>query len=74
MLRSLASFLFAGLLSALLFGLAHLDYPDPRKVILGTLLGLFAAWTYERTSSVITPIGIHMASNCWFTALSLWGP
>jgi membrane protease YdiL (CAAX protease family) len=66
MLRSLKRFLFAGLLSGALFGLLHYGYPDPRKIALTAGAGLVMAWAYERTCSILTPIGIHVANNSWW--------
>jgi TPR repeat protein len=62
-LRRRLSFILAGLVSSLFFGLAHLNYPDPRKIAIITLAGILFAWSYEKTGSLITPIGIHMLNN-----------
>jgi len=65
MLRSLGDFLPAAALSSTAFGLMHLGYPDPAKIIPTTLFGLVACWAYEKTGSILTPIALHMCINTW---------
>ena len=65
MLRSKFRFLIAAVVSSLIFGLLHFGYPEPIKMIMGTLVGAFLCWTYEKTGSILTPIGIHVLNNLW---------
>lgn len=53
-------------LSALLFGIFHLNMVQG---IFAFLLGLFFAWMYERTQTLIVPIVCHAAANFWEIAL-----
>lgn len=52
--------LAAGLLSALIFGLMHVE---PTKAIWAFFLGVVAALAYERTRSLLAPILIHALFN-----------
>jgi membrane protease YdiL (CAAX protease family) len=57
------SFLVAALISGFLFGWIHCGYPDPLKIFLTALAGFLCAWIYERTGSILTPIGLHIFNN-----------
>lgn len=65
MLRAKTNFLVAAIVSSLIFGLLHFGYPDPIKMLMAGLTGTFLCWTYEKTGSIITPIGIHIFNNMW---------
>jgi membrane protease YdiL (CAAX protease family) len=71
LLRTRISFFWAALLSGTIFGLMHFGYPDPMKMVGATLAGFVLAWSYERTNSILTPIGIHVLNNTWMVVLSL---
>jgi len=53
----------AALISGLVFGCLHLTAGDVGVAIQLTLFGVILAWTYERTGSMWTPIGLHAANN-----------
>jgi membrane protease YdiL (CAAX protease family) len=60
-LRVRAGFLPAALLSAAAFGLLH--WPQPDMIAAGTLAGLVLAWSYERTGTLVAPLGVHVLGN-----------
>ena len=57
-------------LSALLFGLAHLNLV---QFVVGTLLGLLLGWLYERTRSVWPGVLLHAGYNSAALAAALAG-
>jgi len=59
-LRRRMPFVAAGLLSGAVFSLAHFD---PGLVLPFTLVGLILAFTYERTGSLYTSMGVHFLFN-----------
>ena len=60
MIRAKSHFLVAAILSSLVFGLLHFGYPEPIKMLMAGLTGIFLCWTYEKTGSILVPIGIHV--------------
>ncbi len=56
------------ILSALLFGLAHLNI---YQFVVASLIGLLAGWLYERTHSLIPCIALHTFYN---TCITVFGP
>jgi membrane protease YdiL (CAAX protease family) len=56
------------LVSALLFGLAHLNI---YQFVAGALIGLLLGWLYERTRSLWPGILLHAVYNSALTAISL---
>jgi membrane protease YdiL (CAAX protease family) len=65
MIRAKSHFLVAGTLSSLVFGLLHFGWPEPIKMLMAGLAGVFLCWSYERTGCILTPIGIHVLTNLW---------
>jgi membrane protease YdiL (CAAX protease family) len=65
MIRAKTHFLVAAIISSIAFGLLHFGYPEPVKMAMAGLVGVFLCWTYEKTGSIITPIGIHVLNNLW---------
>ena len=59
-LRRRLSVLPAALLSGVLFAIAHLD---PGLIVPFTLVGFVLAFTYERTGTLVAPIGVHFVFN-----------
>lgn len=59
-LRRYVTFWPAALVSAVLFGAAHVE---PAHAIQAGLLGLVLAWLYERSFSLWVPIAAHMVNN-----------
>lgn len=59
-LRRRMPFIVAGLLSGAVFSLAHFDLG---LVLPFTLVGLILAYTYERTGSLYTSMGVHFIFN-----------
>ena len=59
-LRRRLPFVVAGLLSGAVFSLAHFD---PGLVLPFTLVGLILAFSYERTGSLYTSMGVHFMFN-----------
>jgi membrane protease YdiL (CAAX protease family) len=69
-LRTRLRFAFAGSISAILFGLAHLDeaIPGPWQgavLLVGvlTLVGFALAFIYERRRTIVAPVAAHLAFN-----------
>lgn len=56
------------LVSALLFGIAHLDIVQG---ILAGIMGIFLAWMYEKSGSIYIPILMHVLNNT-ITFLIAW--
>jgi len=56
-------------LSALLFGLAHLN---PLQFLGGLLLGVLFGWIYYHTRSLLLVIALHAVNNLISFAASLW--
>ncbi|TFH30106.1 MAG: CPBP family intramembrane metalloprotease [Promethearchaeota archaeon] len=54
--------------SALLFGIAHLDWVQG---ILAGIMGIFLAWLYEKSGSLYIPILMHILNNA-ITFLIAW--
>jgi membrane protease YdiL (CAAX protease family) len=68
-LRRRMPFVAAGLISGVLFSLAH---TDPGLILPFTLVGLVLAFAYERTGSLYAAIGVHFIFNALsFLALLL---
>jgi membrane protease YdiL (CAAX protease family) len=65
MIRARSHFLVAAILSSLVFGLLHFGYPQPIKMLMAGILGVVLCWAYEKTGSILAPIGIHVLSNLW---------
>lgn len=63
MIRSKTHFLIAAILSSIVFGLLHFSYPEPVKIALTAIVGFLLCWSYEKTGSILTPIGIHVLNN-----------
>lgn len=63
MIRSKTHFLIAAILSSIVFGLMHFSYPEPIKMALTAISGFLLCWSYEKTGSILTPIGIHVLNN-----------
>ncbi len=55
-------------ISALLFGLIHMN---PPQMIAGFILGLFLGWLYERTRSLWLPVVCHVANNTFSVISSM---
>jgi membrane protease YdiL (CAAX protease family) len=69
-LRRYMNLPLAGLISGVLFSLAH---GDPGLVIPFTAVGLVLAVVYEKSGSLYTSIGVHFVFNCLsFTLLLLF--
>ncbi len=65
MIRAKFPFWVAATLSSLVFGLLHFGYPEPIKMLMAGISGILLCWTYEKTDSIATPIGIHVLNNLW---------
>lgn len=59
-LRRYLNMPIAGLISGLLFSIAH---GDPGLVVPFALVGAILAYTYERSRSLVAPIGVHFVFN-----------
>ena len=62
LLDHMPSKLLAVMISAVVFGSAHLwfrDFPDWRGAIVAGLLGIFCGWAYAQTGSVRVPMVTH---------------
>ena len=59
-LRSKLPFWPAALLSGFIFSLAH---ADPGFILPFTAIGAILAYTYERSRTLVTPIGVHLLFN-----------
>jgi membrane protease YdiL (CAAX protease family) len=66
-LRSFAGKRPAFVLSAVIFALVHISLGHT-NVVLAFVLGLVAAWMYERSGSILPAIGLHIG---WNTATTL---
>jgi len=64
-LRTKLAFPWAALISSALFGLMHFGYPDPMKMVMCLAAGWILSWSYERTGSILAPIGVHVLNNCF---------
>ncbi|MDA0241525.1 MAG: CPBP family intramembrane metalloprotease, partial [Proteobacteria bacterium] len=60
-LRRRWGFSASALISALPFGLVHLE---PLVIIFATIVGMILAWLYERYENLWVPIIAHCANNC----------
>ncbi len=70
-LRKHLPFIFAALISGVIFSLAH---GDPGLIIPFTLVGMILAYTYERTGSLFTDISVHFIFNAVSFSLILLFP
>jgi membrane protease YdiL (CAAX protease family) len=61
--RQSCSFYASALLSSIAFGILHMGYPDPTKILLCVLMGFVLAWSYEFSGSFLAPLGIHLCNN-----------
>lgn len=78
-LRHKKSFLFAAIVSALLFGFVHVqsslfagDFQDLIYIILYGSLGFILAYAYEYNKSIMASITIHVLYNFIITAVLLF--
>lgn len=56
---------FAAFASSVCWGMIHYDYPLWRQCVVA-LIGLFLAWTYYKTRTILVPMVIHSAMNILF--------
>ena len=68
LLRAKSSPIVSALLSALMFGLMHLE---PVVVVEGFVVGIFLSYIYLRTKSIFAPIILHMCNNTLAYALKI---
>lgn len=72
--RQLARYnwVFAAVVSGVLFGLIHLNIGQG---VFACVFGLILAWSYHRTGSLVTPVFLHIANNCLalFASRVWWG-
>ncbi len=61
--RSRFSFVWAAVLSAAIFGAAHVGGGSPTVLVQLAALGLVQAWLYERSGSIYPTIAVHMVNN-----------
>ena len=69
-LRTKLAFPWAALISSAAFGLMHFGYPDPMKMAMCLAGGWVLAWTYERTGSILAPVGVHVLNNGFMQAMA----
>jgi membrane protease YdiL (CAAX protease family) len=64
-LRTRLSFVWAALICSAAFGLLHLNLQSDAAadVLRGAVAGLLFSWAYERTGSILTPLGVHLIIN-----------
>lgn len=63
------SFVFSAYLSALLFGLMHMNVSQGINAF---VLGLLAAYVYEQTGNLKISIGLHLLNNLYVTLGGYW--
>ncbi|MFA6288218.1 MAG: CPBP family intramembrane glutamic endopeptidase [Opitutaceae bacterium] len=64
-IRARLGFFEAALISSVVFGLLHISHNDPMKALPGCAVGMILAWSYEKTGSILAPLGIHVLNNAW---------
>lgn len=62
---------WAALLSALVFGIMHMNVV---QFVYAFLLGLLLAWVYEAYRSILAPMLMHLAANAFSVLLTEWEP
>lgn len=62
---------WAALLSALIFGIMHMNVV---QFVYAFLLGLLLAWVYEVYQSILAPMLMHLAANAFSVLLTEWEP
>lgn len=62
---------WAALLSALIFGIMHMNVV---QFVYAFLLGLLFAWVYEAYQSILAPMLMHLAANAFSVLITEWEP